>query len=303
MLRYFYIIIPILFASCIKEVNYDIQPLPQKVVVNGLFCPDSIFRIHVSLTSSTDAVPNYISNASVEIFKENVSIGILGHTEKGWYQTGVKPTAGSNYTLKVSVPNFEQVVAKSSVPVFPTILSAIFYITSMVPDNSNAPGIGGGQLPTDAKIVFKDDPETLNYYEVGVNKFRYETTQETDLSILADSELDFSPRTLFFSDELFNGTDKSLVLRKEGYASITPSGDLFADPQSNLKFKTCSSEYYRFRKSWTKHVFNQNSDLNLNDPITLIFIGDPVEMYSNVSGGLGVFAGYNQNILTVLYEE
>jgi len=302
MFKIYLLFLLVVGFSCIKEVDYTIQPLPQKVVVNGLFCPDSIFRIHVSLTSTTDEAPNYVSNATVEIFKENVSIGILGHTEKGWYQTGVKPTAGSNYTLKVSVPNFEQVVAKSSVPAFSQVISATYYITSSIPDNSDGGGFDN-QLNTDTKIIFVDEVAEMNFYEVGVNRYRFEQTKETDLSILADSELDFNPLSYFFSDELFNGTNKNLILRKGGLAMISPNGEVYGQPTYSLDFKTCSGEYYRFRKSWTKHVFNQNSDLNLNDPITLIFLGDPVEMYSNVSGGLGVFAGYNHNVLTVLYEE
>ena len=101
----------------------------------------------------------------------------------------------------------------------------------------------------------------------------------------------------------FNGSTKNLVLRKGGLAVLDPWGNTYADPYYFLKFKICSYEYYSFRKSWTRHVHNQNSDLNLNDPLTLIFLGDPIKMYTNVSNGLGVFAGYNQTTLTVNYVE
>ncbi len=302
MPKIFLFFLTLLLFSCIKEVDYDIPPMKQQVVVNGLFCPDSTFKIHISLSSSTSVSPNFVENATVEIFKDNVSIGLLYHTLNGWYETGVKPMVGKSYKLKVSVPNFDAVEAISSVPILPSILSSTYYTTSNVLDNSESGGISS-KFPTDTKIIFKDDPNQLNYYEIGENRFMYEQTRETDLSILSDSELDFNPRTYFFSDLLFNGSVKNLILRKGGYAEISPWGTFYAQPFYDLKFKICSHEYYSFRKSWTKHVFNQNSELNLNDPLTLVFLGDPIEMYTNVKNGLGVFAGYNQTILTVNYVE
>lgn len=302
MFKIFLIILPLILISCVKEVDYDIPPLKQQVVVNGLFCPDSVFSIHVSLSSSTNAAPNFVENATVEIFKENISIGLLSYVDNGWYKTSVKPVVGKSYKLVVSVPNFESVEALSYVPTLPLNISSTYYITSNVPEYSNNGGIPG-QFPTDTKIIFDDDPNHLNYYEIGENRFLFEQTMETDLSILSDSELDFNPKTYFFSDINFNGSTKSLVLRKGGLALLDPWGNTYADPFYFLKFKICSAEYYSFRKSWTRHFHNQNSDLNLNDPLTLIFLGDPVEMYTNVSNGLGVFAGYNQTTLTVDYVE
>jgi hypothetical protein len=41
------------------------------------------------------------------------------------------------------------------------------------------------------------------------------------------------------------------------------------------------------------HFYNQNVD---RENIYQLFKGDPVELYSNVTNGLGIFAGYSQDI-------
>ena len=57
-----------LFYSCIKEVHLDLDSLPQKVVVNGLICPDSLFKVRVTLSSTMDAEKELIDNATIKIF-------------------------------------------------------------------------------------------------------------------------------------------------------------------------------------------------------------------------------------------
>jgi hypothetical protein len=41
----------------------------------------------------------------------------------------------------------------------------------------------------------------------------------------------------------------------------------------------------------------------LDDPLQILFYGDPVTMYSNVIGGYGIFAGYSQTNLKIDYVE
>ena len=80
-------------------------------------------------------------------------------------------------------------------------------------------------------------------------------------------------------------------------------GTTFFDANYKKLFKSCSLEYYQFRKSWTKHLYNQQTNASLDDPVQLLFLGDPVVLYSNVSGGYGVFAGYNVIQLPIVYVE
>jgi len=62
-----------------------------------------------------------------------------------------------------------------------------------------------------------------------------------------------------------------------------------------VELRSVSRAYYLFRKSWIRHTFNRGPSFTRFE-IDYIYdtrlIGDPVEMYSNIEGGLGIFASY-----------
>jgi hypothetical protein len=285
-----------IFSSCEKELDLDIPALPQKVVVNSLFCPDSMMKIHISLTTGIkEETINFVENATLYLFEDGILIKTITNQENGFYNSFYKPKAGKKYRIEVEVPNFEKVWAESFIPHLPDSLSGIYYRDEIQTDLEF--------LTTSVQISFLDDEKTKNYYEPCFNPFRYQESRQLDQSILTESDLDFEPLTFYFSDKIFNGTYKKLILYSVGKGVFSSNGVIFFDEYYLQNFKIVSEEYFNFRKSWTKHIFNQNSDLHYNDPLTLLFLGDPIEMYTNVNGGFGVFAAYNQTDLKIYYQE
>ncbi|WP_107040342.1 DUF4249 domain-containing protein [Brumimicrobium mesophilum] len=287
---FYTLILSTFLSSCIKEVNLNLDKLPQKVVVNGLICPDSLFKVHVTLTSTMQGEKELIDNATIKVFKDGVYFSTLGFIGDGWYQ-GYYATPEINYKIEVNVPGFETVWAETSIPKYPDIIDAYYEKANSTPDEI-------GYFHVKTTIIFQDNPNQHNYYQTERVYTFSDQPKEIDASLLTDSELDYNPPFLFFSDALFNGEIKSLTAM--GGGSISQSlggGTTYYQSDYTREFGPVSKEYYLGIRSWTQHYYNQSNSSGINDPFIVLFKGEPTEMYSNVQGGYGVFAGYNfQNL-------
>ncbi|OUJ67410.1 DUF4249 family protein, partial [Hymenobacter crusticola] len=122
-------------------------------------------------------------------------------------------------------------------------------------------------------------------------------------ALAAEDDRQFNPRSLVFSDQLFNG--RAFELRasflSHGYgAGGTRNGQVINPTLSGklyLVLRSVSRSYYQYRKSWTRHLYNQGTKGEGYDLNQLLFLGDPSPMYSNVAGGYGVVAGYAQQAM------
>jgi len=290
-----------LLCSCIKEVKFDDgAPLDRKVVVNSLFRPDSLMKIHVSLSSDMSEDAETITNAVIHLYKDGQLLLQPNHAGNGWYNTYHYPEVGALYEVKVSVNGFDEVSGQSSVPEFPVFLDSVFCkkVGNMVVE-------GDPKIVYNTHLNFDDIDDNNNYYEVFLGSLVFKVDDQTDPSLLMDSDLDISDHipSLIFSNTLFKNQQKQLVINGLG-SLFDSSGPLVPEPEKNpfpLHFHSVSEEYYKYRRSANRHFYLQNSNSHLDDPITLLFMGNPVEMYSNIQGGYGIFAGYNANIFQVEY--
>jgi hypothetical protein len=289
-----------LLGSCVKEMKVNPEFEGSKLVVNALICPDSIIRVHVSASSAMGQPNSHLDDVELTLYENGLEVGVFFYDTLGWYQNVFYTSAGNSYKLVAKSPSFGKVEATTYIPFLPQNLSGTYYKISDVPISDN--GIVK-YFETETKLVFLDDPLKENYYELGQNRFLYQQTQEKDPSLLSDGDLSYNPRNYYCSDALFNGQEKTFLLCKGGSVSLSPFGTIFHDDNYHQLIKSCSQEYYLFRKSWTKHLYNQNSVDVLDDPLQILFYGDPVTMYSNVIGGYGIFAGYSQTKLKIDYVE
>lgn len=289
-------------CSCIKEVKFDDgEPLDKKVVVNSLFRPDSLMKINVSISSQMSEDNEKVNNAVISLYKDGQYLLQPSHVGNGWYNTYHYPEVGAVYEVRVSVNGFDEVRGSSSVPQFPTFLDSVYCkkVGNMVVE-------GDPKIVYNTHLNFNDIDENNNYYEVFLGSLIFKVDDQTDPSLLMDSDLDISDHipSLIFSNTLFVNQQKKLVINGLGSLFDSSSDPLVPEPETNpfpLHFHSVSEEYYQYRRSANRHFYLQNSNSHLDDPITLLFMGNPVEMYSNIQGGYGIFAGYNANIFQVEY--
>jgi hypothetical protein len=279
-------------ASCIDQISADLPAPPKRLVVNTLLTPDSIFRVQVSrVSSAVDASSRVLSSAQVSLFTPGGAAEVLRSQGNGLYYSTTRPASGRPYTVQVAANDYPSVSATDTVPAVVPIREAWFSFPTGTDRNNELQG---------TVVVRFDDPvQTANFYEIsGYQESQFiQMDVRGNAALTAEDESSLNPKSLVFSDKLFNGQPFELraSFRTNGYSSGgfnngQPTGPTTRPPR--LVLRSISRAYYQYRKSWTRHLYNQGSKGDTYDLNQLLFLGDPSTMYSNVSGGYGVVAGY-----------
>lgn len=269
--------------SCVNEVTLDFRDYQTQTVINSLLVPDSLIRVHISesvCSDKEDAFPP-VNNANV-----GISDGKNRYTpvtsENGHYTFPIRPVSGENYTLNVTSADGKTFAATTKIPVQPDI--------RLLP-------LEGENY---VKLVIRDHPSENNFYWVGIRiydipgtKFVYENYVQSNFLLFDDfnrtrSEDRFGRKTYAYhfyarlTDLTFNGGQAEFKIPhfwvpQEDFTHINFRIYLFvinADPHLDQYMKAALMQY------------------------ELSVIGDmpvfhtPVNMYTNVENGKGIFGSY-----------
>jgi hypothetical protein len=296
-LKQFYLLAfsSILFG-CIDQISADLPAPAKRLVMNAILTPDSVFRVQVSrVTSATDASSRLLSSAQVSLATAGGVTEVLRNQGNGMYVTTAKPVSGLHYTLQATVSDYPTVKATDTIPALVPIREA-WYSYPTATDRNN-------ELLGTVVVRFEDPAQAANFYEISCYQSSLQSSgipldARGNAALVAEDDSGFNPASLVFSDKLFNG--RSFELRASFLPNGASGGSAGTPPAVSgniyLVLRSVSWAYYQYRKSWTRHLYNQGVkdeeygyDLN-----QLLFLGDPTTLYSNVSGGYGVVAGYSQ---------
>lgn len=301
----------ITIISCEKEITSDFDKFEPQLVINSILNPDTYFQVQVGHTSKmTDTSNVLIDKAIVELWMDNKLIESLGYVGQGLYKSEMsKPMPGHIYQIKVSAPGYEEVTAYDTIPLTVEITDAfyIFHFETDINRPSNA----------DMVVEFSDPFDEENYYElIFYSKYThydywngYNDTVTTisyyndfliyDPILIAEGDIDYKPTSAYFSDKLFDGKKVTISLNIDTYGGGWLNGICdFGGGFKIAELRTISYSYFQYRKKWTQHLYNQGIDLNIQDSDefrAFLFTGEPVNMFSNVENGYGVFIGYAES--------
>lgn len=270
----FYIaIILIGFSSCEKYIDFDEEIKQPKLVVNGIINPDSTFDIHISRSLSVidGAELSVVENATVNILDENGSLyESLVYDSNGHYLGTSMPQHNQAYTIEVSAPDFDPVSASTNIPDLINLNS----VDTMGVEDVN------GLRELKLTITFQDLPNEENYYMLEVYAadiingqiFLNPMFLRSDDVTLGLGQDGYSDQ-VFFSDELFDGTQKTLII----YVEDTRDYDDYIE----VRLTSVTQDLERYYR--TLNAYNDT----YGNPFA-----QPVQVFSNVEGGFGIFAGY-----------
>jgi Domain of unknown function (DUF4249) len=256
--------------SCEKEIT-SVKPVEQKIVVTSFISPtDSPIKVHLSLSNPLYSSPNgegalMMKDAQVLIYEGNIQKQLIWNSQNKDFeldQSQFPILAGKTYNLQVKTANGKEVSAQTTVP-YP-VINPVFEF------------LGFKQSSKGTKEVFKfqlsDDGSQVNYYRFFV---QIERTGQSQMGTVKYYD------NLYLSDDKeFNGNVLEKTLEYKFYSNTDPS--TFTNKYTGYLIN-CSEEYYKFHK-----IKIIDSDFTE---------GDPVPVYSNIKGGLGVFAGYNSTAI------
>ena len=287
-------------SNCTKEIEFDAQDIAPRIVVNSLFTNDSIWAAHISRSVGVLETTSYttIDDANVNIFDANANlVTTLTHQGNGLYTspTGLTPQANQSYTIEASASGYESVNASNSIP----SAVPIYQLDTVTSTNSD------GETILEATITFQDPPNISNYYMLEVyvtGTWINEGEQDTieireplqiscdDINVETVNRFNFGGFEntylyLMLKDQNFDGENYSLTFSVINYAELKDL-DLFGE----IRLVNTSEEYFNYLKSF--NMYQQT----INNPFAT-----PVQVYSNINNGMGIFAGGTLTSWTVQF--
>lgn len=283
----FFILIPlVLNISCEKEIELDPEEKEPRIVVNSIFQQGDTICLQISESASilyTGELPR-ITNASAKLFDSNNNLlGTFEHDSAGIYKLpGFIPQAGNFYHLKVTDNVHNDVDATA-------------YLPSIVNINEIDTLSKGNNM--NFQIRFDDNPNEINYYAITILQMAYYfngmgysasstdgmcTNQMEVRNGESDIEGNKCGIIFLFDDKTFNGQE------------FTFSADqyIFEDADCTtfvLSLRNISEDYFNYKL--TNDLYNEIQP----DPFS-----QPVQVYSNIENGFGIFAGYSISKQTIV---
>jgi hypothetical protein len=215
----------------------------------------------------------------VVLLENNVKIPLVYDQFADVFNSTIVPQAGKTYTLKVSSGSFTPITAIGVVP--PVLLNKN---TSYVQDGGTDMQGNKSDL---LKITFKDDPATKDYYKVNffyyselIDKFNAFEFEAKDV-LSAINTVKTRDGGYLFSDETFAGQLKTIT-------AIPPAGLVKFNTGAKylIQIERLSSDYWKYNTTLEQYRGSLSGGTNS----TNLFRG-AVVVYSNVTNGLGIFAG------------
>ena len=279
----------VLFCGCEKEIPLDQEEVKPKIVVNAVFHGNDTIWIHISESRNILYEGNLpsIINANAQLLDANDNIiDNFTHAGEGYYYiANYLLIEGEIYKINISAPDFPTVFATSSIP-------SQLYIeqvdTIRKGDNMYY------------EIQFTDNPNQINYYELEVSKltswyepfimdsiYSYETwccTKEVFIQNgNAASDGVKCLESLMFTDNSFNGQTKTIT----AYRNIEQEDSTIII----INLKSLTEDFYKYRLSRSKYQEMQGSPF-----------AQPVQVYSNINNGLGIFGSYASSQYTLVIQ-
>lgn len=311
------VVLALVCIGCETVVEIDPPAYTSELVATSHFSPDSAWSLllHRSLPigSRQDASKEYVSGAAVRISSTTGIIDSLDYKGNGWYRSslGHYPVGGNRYSLQVDVAGESGLKAASLAPMPTTIIeSSIERLGPPVKISD----YGWYRTAYRVRIRFLD-PAGPNFYRLGIYEFfpnqdagfvenapdslyRIQPIETPDPrwfcsyedAYLGTAEIDSGDgvcESAKVTDRLFDGQEYSWtgVLFVETWGEGQPQPDEFLVILSSL-----SEDYFEYQRTLINTLYADE-------------FSEPLRVYSNVEGGLGIFAGYaNTRVILPLPE-
>ena len=288
-------------AGCETTVQVDLPPHESQLVVDGFFTPDSLWQVRlsntVSFTGTTE--PSVVDNAIVEIWTNNQKLTTLASIGEGRYQSASSPSAlPGQYTIKIQADGFEAV---EGVGVMPPEMKRASLTHQLVQKEDE------GRLEIRFELTLQDPPGSINYYslivfqqlvadingEILTYPF-HQSTFKTNDPVLRDGDF-FDTEPIYlnqatFDDNLINGRSYELDFALDLFQQNTDEASY--KHTFNVVLLEMSEDMFTFRQTAERQSEAEN------DPFS-----EPVQVYSNMSNGFGIFAGYRAQVFPITVED
>ncbi len=271
--------------SCERTIEFKGTNEDDKIVVNSILVSENdTFEIDIykSLFVLAHDSLIYIENAEIELYVNDVKQNDIKELNPGKFIiNNANLKEGDQLNLIVSAPSYQSVQTSTYIPSNVPINSCKFV-------NKNSPDIYYDDSVTYFTINIDDPPEESNFYEINLYKtgkyyHAYDDYEYNLLELDIDSEdpvlneyYSWYNDGLYFDDKLINGKNYNLIFY--AYQDI----DTAYHDTIIVELRSLSKELFLYRTSFYKQLDAQDNPF-----------AQPVQVFSNVEEGAGIFAGYS----------
>jgi hypothetical protein len=310
--KYLYaVLISMIFLfSCKKDIEFRGDDVKTKLVLNGLFTPDSLVKVNLSESRFfLDPSMGFkrIDDAIVELWKADSKIETLKNTGNGFYRGTYIPVTGDNLRITASCDGLDPIECSTEIVSPPTVLSVdtANYLEERQywGWNEEEQSIDTTKyilsISSDINIRFNDTKNISDFYRISLYLRTYYTEGTEDYIMHFESDdvvfnttgSDFSNAEYdIFNDELFDGKEYKLKIKTSGWLTIS-SVDYhylgeYIRSELVVDFQHISQPYYMYLKT----------SLASNTDEMMQYFTEPILVYSNVTGGIGILGNYASSV-------
>lgn len=306
-------------TSCMKEVDLEhLRPDP-KLVLNSVASQGEPLKASLSRTwFYTDNYPNVtIEDAKLNLYVNDRLIGEMNWEveESEYYSTAnyvssYIPVAGDKIRIEAEKDGFRGVMAEDVIPGKPAL-------KKLVGETYKEDSPYYSSEKRRYKVTFSDDPRANDCYlisfSLGRPTYDHENNQGSVPTFTGEYSwsqeyIDFTSDPVFsdkisildrvlgndwlsgyggrpFSDELFNGKEYTMTLdSNSGSYTYWPYEEEQMPDSIRVYLYAISEPYYKYLSAVASL-----SDGSLNNDLADIGLAEPVRVFSNIKGGLGIF--------------
>lgn len=309
MSKIFFVTIILFLFSCTKEIEIGIPKEKPKLIVYSTIVPLTFPHpkgLGIKLQSSKhifDTTKNIIDDALVLYYEDNVIKDTLKYVDSlDIYPISNTmsdyPIAGKNYSIKVIKNGFETITANTTIPskvnIIDTVITPIAYFDET------------GSVFSEISVTFTDPVDDVNYYEIAVSDIAFDydnpndyyelttydniITSESYYPSLIRFDVD-KPKYLLFTDKEINGQTHTLNIYYTPPQEETDKKRYISNHYISVHLRNVTEEYYKFKTTMIQQLYSRQEDI-------LYGMGEPLNVVSNIKNGYGLFAGFNNDIVS-----
>jgi len=318
------IALSILSFSCTNDIEFNGEQQKPMLVLNSFVTPDSVVKVLLTRSKfflDDDTKFDTITNAEVKLFVNDIFVERLNPSTNGYYTGTYFPKENDMLKFVANSPQLGEVTATTNIAPKQAIIGIDTSSVSLgvYPDIQYSSYNGGPLIADttgyrystglDLRIRFKDAPNVKNYYRLILKAKSYYTDGkvfENTVNFSSDDLVFGSNNTdilgemssyyLYneFNDQLFDGKtyelktrayfNKTKSIKKTNTSNPTDIGtDTITRQELIVVLQSISESYYHYLKTIAANQSGED------------FFSEPVQIYSNIQNGLGIFGSYTSS--------
>jgi hypothetical protein len=264
-----YLLFALIVLGCEKDANIKLPKAEPKLVIGSFISPqDTIIKVTVSKSTpifnqnNTNGQNTVLTDASVILSSGSKSIQLPYNSIERSYQVDASLfpiLAGNKYHLSVTTPDGFKASASCIIPLLPVNSLQLSIDSAIVNEN------GVNQIRYNFTASWNDTPGRADYYRIVGEKLLYDTYAMQYSYMTAVSAL---------TTDAYE--DGKTLTRKYGFPY-----EYRRLISLDVYLLNTDDAYYKY--------FDSRSKFSGDDPFS-----EPVQIFTNVTGGLGIFAGFQQ---------